>query len=369
MKLKFNLIFLVGILISLQVPAQKKKVACVGDSITYGLGLSNPSTESYPGQMQVLLGTTSWQLGNFGDSARLLQKKGYSYWNSGQYTNALAFNPDLVVIALGTNDAYPWALDGSDANFRNDYKALIQSFQILSTKPEVSICLIAPAENSSWGLSNSYIDKVNVDIKQVAIENGVNLIDLHTAFDGHWPSWFQSDAVHPSVTGAGLIAQKVQEMLLMPKPEVSYANGKITAPDGDGYQWYKDGVAVASVDGGNLKEMTIIETGIYKVSIKLNAGNETRIVSKELNLLVLSKIDYKIKSKKVVVFPNPVCEVISVILDNQSENVRYTISDLSGKTVSSGLINNDHNAVNVSKFSAGIYMLKIGSESIKIVKR
>lgn len=41
----------------LLVSAQKQKVSCVGNSITYGYDLSNPSTQSYPGQLQALLGT------------------------------------------------------------------------------------------------------------------------------------------------------------------------------------------------------------------------------------------------------------------------------------------------------------------------
>lgn len=194
---------------------------------------------------------------------------------------------------------------------------MVQSFQNLPSKPEIWICLLIPSENSSWEIFKSDIkDKVNPKIKEIALEMGLNLIDLYTEFDKNKPEWYLADGVHPSVAGAGVIAQKVQEMLLMPKPEISYANGKVTAPDGNDYQWYIDGAAVTSGDGGNQKEMPITKTGIYKVSIKLIAGNETRIVSKELNVSVLNEIDYKIKSKGVVVFPNPASEVVNVILDD-----------------------------------------------------
>jgi hypothetical protein len=167
---------------------------------------------------------------------------------------------------------------------------MVQSFQNLSSKPEIWICLLIPSENSSWEIYKSDIkDKVNPKIKEIALEMGLNLIDLYTELDKNKPEWYLADGVHPSVVGAGVISQKVKEMLLMPKPQVSYANGVLISPDGDAYQWYKDGVAVASTDGGNQKGMPITETGIYKVSIKLIAGNETRIVSKELNVSVLRK--------------------------------------------------------------------------------
>jgi hypothetical protein len=246
---------------------------------------------------------------------------------------------------------------------------MVQSFQNLSLKPEIWICLLIPSENVSWDIFKSDIkDKVNPKIKEIALEMGLNLIDLYAELDKNKPEWYLPDGVHPSVAGAGVIAQKVKEMLLMPKPVINYASGKVAAPDGDAYQWYKDGVAVASTDGGNLKAMPVTSIGVYKVSIKLISGNETRIVSKELNVSVLGTVDYKIKQKRVVVFPNPASTVVNVVLDDQSENVRYSISDLSGKTVLSGLINNSHNIININSLLAGIYMLKIGNETVKVIK-
>jgi len=88
--------------------AQKQKISCVGNSITYGYGLSNPSTQSYPAQMQALLGTTSWSVGNFRVSARTMLKNGdMPYWNEQSYTNSKTYLPDFVLIELGTNDAKP----------------------------------------------------------------------------------------------------------------------------------------------------------------------------------------------------------------------------------------------------------------------
>ena len=101
-------ILILGVFISQSIFAQKKKVSCVGNSITYGYGLSNPSTQSYPSQMQALLGTSSWIVGNFGVSARTMLKKGdLPYWNEQAFANAKAYLPNLVMIELGTNDAKP----------------------------------------------------------------------------------------------------------------------------------------------------------------------------------------------------------------------------------------------------------------------
>jgi len=268
------------------VSAQKQLVSCIGNSITYGYELSNPSTQSYPGQLQVLLGTTNWVVGNFGDSGRtMLKSGGYSYWDSQLYKNALASKPNQVILKLGTNDSKRWLWNSSSSNYKTDYKAMVQSFQNLLSKPEIWICLLIPSEKADWEIFNSYIkDKVNPEIKEVALEMGLGLIDLYTELDKNKPEWYLADNVHPSVAGAGVIAQKVKEMLLMTKPELKFANGKVTAPDGVYFQWYLNGIPVGTDKGGRSKDLIVSKPGKYKVSIQLSADNETRIVSKELNV-------------------------------------------------------------------------------------
>lgn len=52
------------------------KVACIGDSITYGLGLEDRDRDSYPAQLQRLLGA-EYQVGNFGKSGATLLRHGH----------------------------------------------------------------------------------------------------------------------------------------------------------------------------------------------------------------------------------------------------------------------------------------------------
>ena len=285
-RLLFLVAVTIGALVSQHAMAQKLKVSCVGNSITYGYGLTIPSSQSYPAQMQVLLGTTGWQVGNFGDSGRtMLKTGGYSYWDSQRYKDALASSPNFVVIELGTNDSKRMIWDNHGAEFKSDYTELVQSLQNLPSMPEIWIGLLIPGEKADWEIFNSYIkDKVNPEIKEVALEMGLGLIDLYTELDKNKPEWYLADNVHPSVEGAGIIAQKVKEMLLMPKPEIKFANGKVTAPDGVDFQWYLNGIPVDADKGGRLKDLMVTKPGKYKVSVKLSTASETRIVSKELNV-------------------------------------------------------------------------------------
>ena len=50
------LIFLVSFAVSPLFARERIKVACVGNSVTYGYGLENRETESYPSRLQALLG-------------------------------------------------------------------------------------------------------------------------------------------------------------------------------------------------------------------------------------------------------------------------------------------------------------------------
>jgi len=375
MKIKLNPVFvtvlsILSISVSLHVSAQKHKVSCVGNSITYGYELSNPYSQSYPGQLRVLLGTTEWEVANFGDSGRtMLKAGGYSYWDSQLYKNALASNPNYLILKLGTNDSKRWLWDSKGTAFKSDYKAMVQSFQNLPSKPEIWIALLIPGEKADWDIFNSYIkDKVNPKIKEIALEMGLSLIDLYTELDKNKPEWYLADNIHPSVAGAGIIAQKVKEMLIMPKPEISYTNGKVTAPEGDDYQWYIDGVPVASGDGGKLMEMSVTKTGIYKVSIKLNANNETRVVSMELNISEVTGIDSKKNKYGIKVYPNPASDFIYVQSNNPDANSGYAITDLSGEMVLSGLIKNGSDKINISMLSSGTYALAVGNEQVKVIK-
>ena len=103
--LKHILSFLLFTFIVFSVKADNIKIACVGNSITEGFGLENPSQESYPAVLQSLLGY-DYEVGNFGLSARTLLMKGdLPYMKEQRFKDALEFLPDIVTIKLGTNDS------------------------------------------------------------------------------------------------------------------------------------------------------------------------------------------------------------------------------------------------------------------------
>ncbi len=83
------------------------KVACVGDSIALGTGLPNAETSSYPAQLQKILGY-EFEVKNFAfANASISPDSPASYAATPQFKDALKFQPNVVLIHLGTYDSQP----------------------------------------------------------------------------------------------------------------------------------------------------------------------------------------------------------------------------------------------------------------------
>ncbi|MBW8334682.1 MAG: hypothetical protein K0M40_21885 [Prolixibacteraceae bacterium] len=190
---------------------QKIRVACIGDSVTKGLGLENPESQSYPAQLQSLLGS-AYQVENFGISGTTLLSKGHRpYILTDEYQRALAFKPQLVIIHLGLNDTDPRNWPNFRDEFFQDYLKIIRSFQNSDGKsPKVFICRMTPIFNAHPRFKSGTRDwfwQIQQEIEQVAKAAHVELIDLHTPLYSH-PDLFK-DALHPDQAGAAIIAKTV----------------------------------------------------------------------------------------------------------------------------------------------------------------
>lgn len=64
-----NILLCLFIVFSATIQAQKIKVACVGNSVTYGHGIENREKNSYPAQLQRMLGN-EYEVANFGKAGR-----------------------------------------------------------------------------------------------------------------------------------------------------------------------------------------------------------------------------------------------------------------------------------------------------------
>lgn len=190
------------------------KVACVGNSVTYGYKLEDRSSHAYPVQLQHLLGD-DYRVENFGHSGATLLKKGHNpYWELPAYEKALAFEPDIVIIHLGLNDTDPRNWPKFRDNFNKEYINLIRSFQQVKPDTKVWICRMTPI--FSWhprfkSSTRVWYDQMQREIERVAIVTGTPLIDLNTPLFNR-PDLFP-DALHPNAEGAGIIAETVYKAI------------------------------------------------------------------------------------------------------------------------------------------------------------
>lgn len=190
------------------------RVACVGNSITYGSTISNREKNCYPAQLQAYLGD-EYEVKNFGASGTTLLSKGDSpYTKSRAYEESQAFRPDVVLIKLGTNDSKPknWKYN---ADFKADYQALIASYRKLPSNPR--IILLTPLRSFLPGdndISNTVIEKIiRPTLEELAYTNQLEIINLFNLFGNQWDESMMPDRLHPSSIGAGKMAKKIYEYL------------------------------------------------------------------------------------------------------------------------------------------------------------
>lgn len=187
------------------------RVACIGNSITFGAGIRNRSRDSYPSVLARMLGDNYW-VKNFGVSARTMLNKGdHPYMNEPAYKNALAFNPNIVVIKLGTNDSksFNWRYK---ADFMKDAQTMIDAFKGLPSQPKIYLCYPSKAYLTGDGINDDIISKEIIPmIKKLAKKNNLFVIDLHTAMDGM--SELFPDRIHPNEKGAQVMAKAVYQSI------------------------------------------------------------------------------------------------------------------------------------------------------------
>ena len=190
--------------------AQKIKVACVGNSVTYGYGIKNRETNCYPAQLQQMLGD-AYEVENFGHSGATLLNKGYRpYTQQEAYQKALRFAGDYVIIHLGLNDTDPRAWPNYRDDFVRDYLSLIESFRKANPRCKVWVCRMTPISHRHSRFKSGTRDWYWMEqalIEEIARIAGATLIDLQEGLYDR-PDLLP-DALHPNAEGAGILARTV----------------------------------------------------------------------------------------------------------------------------------------------------------------
>lgn len=211
--MKKSWLFLLLILTT-TLAAQTTKVACVGNSVTYGAGMENRETNCYPAQLQQLLGT-DYEVKNFGKNGATLLSKGHRPYNEQEeYKAALNFAADRVIIHLGLNDTDPRNWPNYRDEFVHDYLNLIGSFRKANPACKIWICRMTPIFDRHPRFKSGTRDwfhQIQSAIEEVATIGKTDLIDLHEPLYAR-PDLFP-DALHPTAQGAGILARTIGQAL------------------------------------------------------------------------------------------------------------------------------------------------------------
>ena len=209
---KYTLFLLAILLSAFSASAQKKiKVACIGNSVTYGYGHENPEVTSYPSQLAIMLGD-DYEVGNFGKSGATLLRKGHRPYNEQEeFQKALEFTPDIAIIHLGLNDTDPRNWKYYKKEFISDYVALIEAIEDVNPNVDIFICRMTPIFHWHHRFLKGTRDwywEIQETIENIA-ENiaEVKIIDLQELLY-HRPD-LMPDALHPNPEGAKLIAKRI----------------------------------------------------------------------------------------------------------------------------------------------------------------
>lgn len=182
------------------------RVACLGDSITYGDKLEDRESESWPAVLGKMLGE-GYEVRNFGHNGRTATRSAdHPYTQSERYAELRAWLPDVVTVMLGTNDSKPWNWDSD--KFSTDFDRLVRELKALPSHPTLKIMLPPPSWDNRYSIRDSVIrEEVIPIVRKVASHHWFDTVDLYALFQGK-PQLF-ADGVHPNRNGAMLIASEL----------------------------------------------------------------------------------------------------------------------------------------------------------------
>ncbi len=281
---------------------KKLRIAFIGDSITYGHGTANPSTDSFPSQMSMNFSAREFLIGNFGKNASYalpadnkynVKDKALTYRNTDPYKQSLDFKPDVVVIMLGVNDMRSMTCEEAKKDLKDALVSLAEEYKALESVQKVYIAtsIYIPSSAMAVQMSDGELQRIQ---KQAAAEAECEVIDIFSMTYDYMQVRMHttSDRLHPTKAMLGEMARAfrcalTEEEFVATKPAIS-ESGVVylkTGGTGDGSSASSPvGTLPAAIglvrDGG-----TIVVCGPYSLPYEMHTpkNNGTITITSKYN--------------------------------------------------------------------------------------
>lgn len=218
------------------------RVACIGDSITYGSRVVDRENNAYPAQLDRLLGA-EWEVRNFGVGGKTLLRDGDTpFVSTDVYGEVLAWKPQVSVVILGTNDSCQGTRGNWDheANLERDARELASALLGDDSSSRVILCTPPPMFPEATGLKDARrenlrerlprLQRIGEALRVVASRmERVDFLDLSRVLEqGH-----VVDGVHTTPFGARAIARRVSEAVRQATTSSLSLEESLEVPPGD----------------------------------------------------------------------------------------------------------------------------------------
>jgi hypothetical protein len=341
------------------------RLACVGNSITYGVGTMNPELGSYPAQLQSTLGA-SYLVGNFGASGTtVIHSSGNPYVETDQFRHLLRFAPDTVLLILGINDTKSAVWGPYGYRFAADYDSIWMAMDTLASDPHIFICLPTTAHSSQFGIDLAVErDSIVPILKAHARKHCLDQIDM-LGFTSGLASGFP-DGIHPDSATCKLMADEMLRIMHFPRPEI-IRNGQVLKTNGGfSWQWYYNGDTVATAAGGQLDSLVAILPGTYKVAQRVDIYQHI-LFSDTVEVLPVA-IDVN-ETMEIEIYPVPTMDRIHwKVGEGLGGVIALKLANLLGQVCWETATADHAGEIDLSMLPAGLYFLRFEQGEREVYK-